>query len=219
MYHTIFFDLDGTLVDSSEGVYRCFRYALEKMQAPPLPSHLEPLLIGPPLEDSFANFCGFSPEDSLRALDFFRERYRRVGYLEMSVVPGMEEALSALRQVGLRLAVASSKEERGCHMVLDAAGLSQYFELIAGHNVELANTKAAVIRSAMDRMGLTDGDAPGILMVGDRKYDAVGAARWGIPCLGFDYCGFAPAGELEEAGAIAVVHTAEELTQFILERK
>ena len=219
MYHTIFFDLDGTLLDSSEGVYKCFRYALERMGAPPLPAQQEPLLIGPPLEDSFASFCGFSPADSLKALGFYRERYRTDGYREVSVVPGMEEALAALKAAGLRLAVASSKEEGGCHMVLDAAGLSRYFDLIAGHNVELANTKAAVVRSAMDRLGLGDGDVPGILMVGDRKYDVVGAARWGIRCLGFDFCGFAPKGELEEAGAVAVVHTAAEIVRFILERQ
>ena len=50
-------------------------------------------------------------------------------------------------------------------------------------------------------------------------YDVVGAARWGIRCLGFDFCGFAPKGELEEAGAVAVVHTAAEIVRFILERQ
>lgn len=214
MYHTIFFDLDGTLTDSSEGIFKCFAYALDCMKAPPLPHELENQIIGPPLEDSFARLCGFSPEDCTRALNFFRQRYRAEGCREVKIVPGIPEALAALRGAGLRLAVASSKEERGCHLVLEALGIHDCFDCIAGHNVTLASTKEAVIRSAMAQMGLAD--ASGVLMVGDRKYDADGAAAVGMDCLGVDFCGFAPAGELEAHGVHTVVRTAREMTEYIL---
>ena len=214
MYHTIFFDLDGTLTDSSEGIFKCFHYALDCMGAPPLPHGEEFQIIGPPLEDSFARLCGFSPEDCTRALGFFRQRYRSEGCREVKIVPGIPEALAALRSAGLRLAVASSKEERGCHLVLEALGIHDCFDCISGHNVTLASTKEAVIRAAMEQMGLPD--ASGVLMVGDRKYDADGAAAVGMDCLGVDFCGFAPAGELEAHGVLAVVHTAQEMTEYIL---
>ena len=214
MYHTIFFDLDGTLTDSSEGIFKCFHYALDCMHAPPLPQGEEFQIIGPPLEDSFARLCGFSPEDCVKALGFFRQRYRTEGCREVKIVPGMREALETLRAAGLRLAVASSKEERGCHLVLEALGIHDCFDCISGHNVTLASTKEAVIRAAMEQMGLPD--ASGVLMVGDRKYDADGAAAVGMDCLGVDFCGFAPAGELEAHGVLAVVHTAQEMTEYIL---
>ena len=73
-----------------------------------------------------------------------------------------------------------------------------------------------MIRAAMAQLDLTEGS--GILLVGDRKYDAIGAADCGIPCLGFDYCGFAPEGELEDAGTVAIVHTAEAIVEYILNR-
>ena len=218
MYRTILFDLDGTLTDSSEGIYKCICYAMEKMGDTPIPPEMACQFIGPPLEDSFQRLCGYSPEDSLRALHLFRERYAPLGSKEVKAVDGIAPALRRLQADGRTLAVASSKEERACHMVIENLGLTRYFTVIAGHNVTLANTKEAVIRSAMERLGLTETDREEILMVGDRHYDVEGAAACGIRCLGVDFCGFAPQGELEAAGAIAVVSSAEEMADYILAR-
>ena len=68
----------------------------------------------------------------------------------------------------------------------------------------------------MCRLGLTEADKPAILMVGDRKFDVLGARECGIDCVGVEFFGYAAPGELEAAGAVAVVRTAEELEQFIL---
>lgn len=73
-----------------------------------------------------------------------------------------------------------------------------------------------MIREAMRRLGLTDADKPAILMVGDRKYDVLGAAECGIACVGVEFFGYAAPGELAEAGAAAVVQTPEELEDYIL---
>ena len=76
--------------------------------------------------------------------------------------------------------------------------------------------KADVIRETMRRLGLTEADKPAILMVGDRKFDVLGAKACGIDCVGVEFFGYAAPGELAEAGAVAVVSTAEELERFIL---
>ena len=76
--------------------------------------------------------------------------------------------------------------------------------------------KTDVIRETMRRLGLTDANKPSILMVGDRKFDVLGAWDCGIDCVGVEFFGYAAPGELEEAGAVAVVKTAEELESFIL---
>lgn len=214
MYHTILFDLDGTLTDSSEGIYNCVCYALEKMGCPLIPRSMASCFIGPPLEKAFHDTCGLSPEDSMAALGWFRERYAIHGEREVRAIPGMTQALETLKTNGFTLAVASSKEENACHHVLENLGLKQYFRLIAGHNVTLATTKEAVIRHALSRLGLSSPE--GVLMVGDRFYDVEGAAACQIPCLGVDYCGFAAPGELETAGAVAIAHTPQEVVDFIL---
>ena len=77
-------------------------------------------------------------------------------------------------------------------------------------------TFADVIREAMRRLGLTETDKPAILMVGDRKFDVLGAKECGIDCAGVEFFGYAAPGELAQAGAVAVVSNAEELEQFIL---
>ena len=76
--------------------------------------------------------------------------------------------------------------------------------------------KADVIRETMRRLGLAEEERAHILMVGDRKYDVLGAAECGLGCVGVEFFGYAEPGELAEAGAVAVVSTAEELEQFIL---
>ena len=76
--------------------------------------------------------------------------------------------------------------------------------------------KADVIRAAMAQLGLTEADNPRILMIGDRKFDVLGAKACGIDCVGVEFFGFAAPGELADAGAVAVVETPAELEQFIL---
>ena len=73
----------------------------------------------------------------------------------------------------------------------------------------------AEVREAMGRLGLTD-PRP-CLMVGDRKYDVLGARECGISCVGVSFFGYALPGELEEAGAIAIVDSAAALEKFLLE--
>ena len=217
MFRYIFFDLDGTLTDSSEGIFNCLRYALEKMGTPPLPHEVERLFIGPPLQDSFTAHCGYTPQQTLQAIQYFRERYLRQGIHEVAPVPGMREALQQLKDHGRILTVASNKENTACRTVVDNLGLTPFFTVVMGSTSDLSScTKADVVRFTMDALGLTAEDAPSILMVGDRKYDVIGARACGIACLGLDVCGFAPKGELEEAGAAAVVHTVEEMTDYIL---
>ena len=67
MYHYIFFDLDGTLTDSKEGILNSLRYAFDKLGEPVPPESTLIKFIGPPLQDSFAGFCGFSAERAAEA--------------------------------------------------------------------------------------------------------------------------------------------------------
>ena len=216
MYRVILFDLDGTLTDSKEGILNCLRYVFEKL-GDPVPSE-ERLLpfIGPPLKESFMNFCGYSEEKAVLATQVYRERYAPLGKFENAPAPGMEQMLKELKEKGYRLALASSKPEEMCIPICEKYGFTPSLEVIAGSPSHGDHTKADVIRDAMARMGLTDADKPQILMVGDRKFDVLGAKECGIDCVGVEFFGYAAPNELQDAGAVAVVSTAEELEQFIL---
>ena len=216
MYHYIFFDLDGTLTDSKEGILNCLRYALGRMGEPVPPETALIKFIGPPLQDSFMEVCGFSRERAAQAVELFRERYEPIGKFENAAAPGMADLCARLKDRGYVLALASSKPESLCVPICEKFGFTPSLTVVTGSPPAGDWEKADVIREAMRRLGLTERERPEILMVGDRKFDVLGARDCGIDCAGVEFFGYAAPGELESAGAVAVVQTPEELEQFIL---
>ena len=195
MIHTVLFDLDGTLTDSREGIVNSVKYAIEKLGGPMPDQQTLLKFIGPPLQDSFMEYCGYDAE---------------------MAAPGMKELLERLKARGYVLALASSKPEALCISICERFGFTPSMASVTGSPAGSNGDKADVIRSVLDRLGLTDADLSTILMVGDRKYDVLGAAECGIACVGVEFFGYAAPGELAEAGAAAVVQTPEELEAYIL---
>ncbi len=216
MYQYILFDLDGTLTDSREGIVNSVRYALQKLDRPVPGDDVLLRFIGPPLQNSFTEVCGMTPEEAARGVALFRERYGPIGQLENAAAPGLPELCGRLRARGLVLALASSKPQAMCEPICARFGYAPYLTAIVGSPPEADWEKPDVIREALRRLGLSEADRPSVLMVGDRKYDVLGAKACGIDCVGVEFFGYAPPGELEAAGAIAVVQTARALEQFIL---
>lgn len=216
MYQILLFDLDGTLTNPKEGITKSARYALDFYGI-----HVEDLdkltcFIGPPLQESFQEFYGFSKEKAWEATLKFRERYGTVGLWENEIFPGIADMLKRLKEAGKRLAVATSKPEILAEKVLDRFQILEYFEVVAGSELEGNRiTKSEVIEEALRRLGRRPEDCRDILMVGDRKHDVEGATAFGMDCLGVSF-GFAEEGELEAAGAIDTADTVEELEEKLL---
>ncbi len=216
MYQILLFDLDGTLTNPKEGITKSAQYALDYYGI-----HVGDLdkltcFIGPPLQESFQEFYGFSKEKAWEATLKFRERYGTVGLWENEIFPGMAGMLKRLKEAGKRLAVATSKPEPLAEKILDKFQILEYFEVVSGSELEGGRiTKSEVIGEALRRLGRKPDDCRDILMVGDRKHDVEGAAVFGMDCLGVSF-GFAEEGELEAAGAIDTADTVEELTEKLL---
>lgn len=216
MYRYIFFDLDGTLTDSKEGIINCARYTIDRLGGEQPDDATMLKFIGPPLVDSFMEHCGYDPEKAQEAVRVYRERYAPIGQFENVPVEGAAEVMARLKERGYVMALASSKPEEMCISICERFGFTPYLDVISGNPLEKHATKADVIREAMRRMDLTEADKPFILMVGDRKFDVLGAKECGIDCVGVEFFGYAEPGELEQAGAVAVVDTVEALETFIL---
>lgn len=216
MYRYLLFDLDGTLTDSKEGIFNCIRYALDTLKAPVPPEKTLLKFIGPPLQDSFMEYCGFDRERAAEALRLFRSRYSAVGKFENAAAPGMAALCARLKERGYVLALASSKPEEMCIPICEKFGFAPSMTVIAGSPPVGDWKKADVIQDAMRRLGVADQDRGQVLMVGDRKFDVQGAAACKIACIGVEFFGYAAPGELIQAGAVAVVHTPEELETYIL---
>ena len=212
MYRYLFFDFDGTLYDTVEGITRCVQYALRKrgMDAP-----LDSLrcFAGPPLDDMFMEKFGFTRDDAEQAVRDFRERYVPIGLYESRPFPGLKELLRDLHAAGYRLAVTTSKPQVLAEELLRREDLHDLFDCICGAAEEgEGNAKWQVLRRAMERLHAPEGES---VLIGDTKYDVAGAKRCGIPCIGVGY-GYAVPGELEQAGALTVAQDLEELKALLL---
>ncbi len=210
----LLFDLDGTLTNPKEGITKCVQYALHAygIDEPDL-EKLVPF-IGPPLRQSFMDFYGFSEADAARAVEIYRERFSTIGLSENFPYPGIADMLQALQKQGKMLAVASSKPTIYVRQILDKFELSQYFQIIEGSNLDGTRVdKKEVIAEVLSQ--LDHPSANQLLMVGDRKFDVIGAKAIGFNCVGVRF-GFAAPGELEESGAVYIAETVEDLQQYLL---
>ncbi len=210
MKKVILFDLDGTLTDSGEGIMNCAILALEHFGLP-IPTREEMrVIVGPPLDQSFIRF-GVPADKTDEAIRVYRSRYTTLGKFENYPYPGIREALEALKKAGHRLMVATSKPETMSVEILDKFELSQYFELICGATLDGSRShKADVIAYLLGQAG----GAENIVMVGDTKFDVLGAKAHAIPTVGVAW-GYGSREEMLEAGAIAIAESPEELVTIL----
>ena len=206
----IFFDLDGTLTDSGEGIINCAILALEHFGLPVPSREAMRVFVGPPLDQSFIKH-GVPAEKAQEAIDVFRGRYRTVGKFENFPYPGIREALEMLKAQGHRLFVATSKPEVLANEVLDHFDLSRYFEQIAGATLDGSRSHKADVITYL--LGLT-GNVGQTIMVGDTAFDVLGAAQHGISTIGVSW-GYGEVADMENAGAIAIAHSMEEMVALI----
>ena len=206
----IFFDLDGTLTDSGEGIMNCATLALEHFGLP-VPSREEMrVFVGPPLDQTFIKF-GIPADKTDEAIRVFRSRYTTVGKFENFPYPGVANMLQALKDQGHRLFVATSKPEVMANEVLRHFDLDGYFEQIAGATLDGSRSHKADVITYL--LGLT-GDVGQTLMVGDTAFDVIGAAAHGISTIGVSW-GYGTVEDMEKAGAKVIAHSMEELIELL----
>ena len=206
MKKTILFDLDGTLTDSGEGIINCSILALEHFGCP-IPSREQMrVFVGPPLHESFIKH-GVPADKADEAVEIFRSRYIPIGKYENEPYPGIHQLLAKLKDEGHTLYVATSKPESMAVDVLNHFDLARYFDCICGASMDTSrSTKEAVIAYLIQK----NGHADNMVMVGDTKFDVIGAKEHGIPCIGVSW-GYGHAEDIMHAGAVAMANTMEEL--------
>lgn len=211
MIKNVLFDLDGTITDPAEGITNSVIHAM-KSYGLKIPERSELYkFIGPPLAASFEKYCGFSPEESIRAVSRYREYFSDKGIFENKVYPGVEDMLASLKNRGIGIYLATSKPEVFAKKILDHFGLDAYFRGVVGSELDGRRTeKAEVIACVMKKYDLDNA-----VMVGDRSYDIVGAKKNGIASVGVTY-GYGGEEELSDAGAEYIVQTVEALAELLL---
>ncbi len=210
MKKTILFDLDGTLTDSGEGIINCAILALEHFGLPIPSREALRVFVGPPLHESFIQH-GVPADQAEEAIRIYRSRYIPIGKYENTPYPGIRELLDTLKANGHTLCVATSKPEAMSVDILEHFDLAQYFDRICGASMDLSrNSKEAVIEYLLEQNGRADN----MVMVGDTKFDILGAKIHGIPAIGVSW-GYGEVADMEEAGAVGIAHTMEQLLAML----
>lgn len=210
MKKTILFDLDGTLTDSGEGIINCAILALEHFGLP-IPSREEMrVFVGPPLHESFINH-GVPADKTDEAIRVYRSRYIPIGAYENTPYPGVREMLESLKAEGHTLYVATSKPEAMSIKILEHFGLAKYFDMICGATMDTSrSSKEDVIAYLLEQNGRADN----MIMVGDTKFDVLGAKHHGIKTIGVSW-GYGTVEDMEQAGAAAIADTMDELLSIL----
>ena len=209
MDKAILFDLDGTLIDSSEGIIKSVKYALKHFGIVEDDNEKLGLFIGPPLRPSFMKYYGFTEEEAEEAVFQYREYYRPIGLFECSLYPGVRECLENIRSKGYRIGLASSKPEAFCKRIIEHLGLISLFDDIVGATEDgVIGTKEEVLNELLRRW--SDISVDNMCLVGDTIYDVAGANKVNMKSVGVSF-GFGNREEMLAAGALRICDDMEEL--------
>ena len=212
MYDTVIFDLDGTIIDSAEGIMNSFADTFERLGLPVPPRKEMGIFIGPPLLYSFEEICGLGREGAREAVEIYREYFGKYGVYQNSIYAGMEKLLSDLRAQGKTLLLATSKYELYALQILEELGIAKYFAFIAGSLKDGARgTKAEVISYVLEMAGAKKESA---VMVGDRMHDTAGALEVGVDSIGVLW-GYGSREELLGGGATHIAETPEGVLSIV----
>ena len=211
----IIFDYDGTIADTKAGIVATATTVLREWGLGPEELSRVSELIGPPFPQAFEQVFSLSHEDAVEVTQRYRAIYTRLGIEAWPAFPGMRELLEELRAEGRRLTIASSKKASLINRGLADNGLLGLFEFVGAQDDSKDHGKVAAIRKALSLTGAEPADA---VMVGDRHHDIEAASSCRIDCIGVRYGGTDQPGELEEAGAVAIAQTVEELRALLIHK-
>ena len=218
-YHTVIFDLDGTLLDSKNGFWHCFETALSRLDYPdPHINEVEPF-IGPPLEDLLVDTFGFSREDAKRGRAYYLEEYKDNGVMFTDpFFDGTAKAVARLKAAGIRVGVCTNKGHDCAEPIVLRGKIGLSAEDVVGYmpEPEFGRTcKVDIINTYLKRFDIADDDSKkGVLMVGDRATDISGAREAGIDGAGVSWGNGSPA-ELSAENPVCIADTYDALLKFI----
>ena len=211
-YSTVFFDLDGTLIESGPAIFATTRATLSAMGLSCPDDVYLRKIIGPPLKTGFSEFLHI-PEGRLgEAVDLYREKAKTMGIDLAAPYAGVLEMLAALKEAGARIGIVTSKVQSTALEQLSAFGIAPYADYVRGAFADGNGEKTALLRIAAAEFAAGESRA---VMVGDRRFDLDAARSVGIASVGVLY-GYGERAEIEACKPAYIVESVEKLKQLLL---
>ncbi|MDY0908067.1 HAD hydrolase-like protein [Microbacterium sp. CFBP9034] len=212
----VLWDVDGTIVDASDGILRRLTIALDHFgKRPPTRAELVHW-IGPPMYESFQANVGMTPAEATDAVAFYRVLGKKDGYTTgAKLFDGVGELVRDVASAGIPQATASSKPEIQVVALMDHFDLSTSLTAIVGATPDekTLSAKADIVAEALRRLEATGVDTSRPVLIGDRHHDVEGGAQHGVPVI-FVRWGFSWPHEAD--GAQAAVDDVAQLRRLLL---
>ncbi len=216
IYKAALWDMDGTLFYTRPGIERALRETCLDLGLEAIREEELETFIGPPVQDSMMRYYGMGREEAIKSAEHFRSIYHGEGYsMDCEPYPGIVEALRELKENGVGLAVATLKKEPMAKKICEKYGLSPLMDCVYGTDPADKLKKHDIIALCCRHFGIEDFSEA--LMIGDSKYDAMGAEKAGTPFLAVSYgFGFHPGDDLSEYKPIGVAASPKDIVGFFL---
>lgn len=205
------FDLDGTLLDTSPGIYESVRYAADKLGYPQPSREQLMSFIGPPLKVSFLRCYGCDDVEADRLTAAYREHYREGALLHAVPYEGIFALCEALCDSGVQVAVATSKPQQFSELILRHFGFDRYLAAVHGADLSGKLTKTDLIRACVEDVKALPAEC---VMIGDTEHDSRGAQEAGVPFIAARY-GFGCPEEMAKYPSIGVARVPLEILHII----
>lgn len=184
---TILFDLDGTLIDSTEAILESFHHAFDFYGAQRKSDSEIEALIGYPLDIMFSRL-GIDEIMVWEYVATYKEHYQKISREKTLLLPFAAEAIERASKIAT-LGIVTTKTGKYSRVLLEHFGVMHYFDVLIGReDVEHPKPHAEPILKALSAL---DGDND-IWMIGDTKLDLLSAADAGVNaigvCSGYDSC-------------------------------
>lgn len=209
----VIFDLDGTLLDTTEGVIESVKFAAKELGLPELPTDELKKFIGPPIQKSFLTFYGCEEQMALRGADLFRNYYKDKALLKAKPYDGIFELCELLQKEKIKMAVATYKREDYALTLLRHFGFDKFCDPMHGADYNNILKKEDIVRLCQKEMGCVGNQS---VLVGDTLHDAIGAQKSATYFIGVTYgFGFKNNEDIKEVPHIGVADTPMEIKKCI----
>ncbi len=211
-YDTVFFDLDGTLIESGPAIFATTRATLAEMGLPcPSDDYLRKI-VGPPLKMGFTEFLNVPESRIEEAVELYREKAKTMGVELAGPYGGILELLAALKERGIRVGIVTAKVHSTAMEQLSAFHIAPYVDYARGAFSDGHGDKAELLGIALRELSAQKSRA---VMVGDRYFDLNAARDAGIESIGVLY-GYGEREELEACAPTHIVESVEALRLLLL---
>lgn len=192
----ILFDLDGTLIDSTDAIVSTFYHSFKELNFD-FKGNDEDIksLIGYPLDIMYKEL-GVDESKVWDFVDSYKNRYREISVEQTTLLENAYEAVELASKFA-RVSVVTTKTRTYTMPLLENFNIAQFFEVVTGReNVQNPKPHPEPILITLEQMNY-DKNIDSVWMIGDTKLDLIAANEANVNSIGV-LCGYGNEKELRK---------------------